>query len=81
MNPKEIEHFFQIGKIYEQINCIFDAKKYYEKAINLSTENNEINNSYGRILLKFSELEKGLKYIGKSTGFVRFTEKDIKIIS
>ena len=57
-----------------------DAKKYFEKSLNLNKNNKKTYEDYGNILLKLNKHYKALDYIRKGTGFIRFTQKDFKII-
>ena len=61
-------------------NDTHEAKKYYEKALNLNSSIKEVCDGYGRLLLNLNQHSKGLAYIKRGSGFIRFSEKDFKII-
>jgi len=62
------------------LSRLFESKKYFEKVINLYPNNPEVAQGYGKLLLKLNQHNEGLKYIKKGTKFIRFTEKNYKII-
>ena len=57
-----------------------EAKKYFEKSLNLDPNQEKTCEDYGDILLKLNQHSKALIYIRKGTGFIRFTQRDFKII-
>ena len=59
---------------------IHEAKKYYEKALNLAPNKKAIFYRYGTLLLELNQHIKALEYIRKAAGVIRFTQKDFKII-
>ena len=63
-----------------ELNRIKEAKKNFEKSLSLDPNKKETNEGYGNIILKFNHHDKALGYIRKGTGFIRFTQKDFKII-
>ena len=69
-----------LGKILGENNNIHEAKKHYEKALNLNPNSKEACDGYGRLLLKLNQHNKALAYIRKGSGCIRFTEKNFKII-
>ena len=80
IKPNHIDAHCGIGKCLEKLNHIYEAKKYYEKTLNLDSNHRKTCESYGIILLKLNQHSKALTYIGKGSGFIRFTEKNLKII-
>ena len=69
-----------MGKILGELNYLNQAKKYYEKALNLNPNINETLDEYGKILLKLNKHAEGLNFIRKGTGFIRFEEKNFSLI-
>jgi len=57
-----------------------EAKKYFEKSLNLDPNREKTYQHYGELLLKLNQHSKALEYLRKGTGFIRFTQKDFKII-
>ena len=66
--------------ILSELNYISKAKKYYEKALDLDPNRKETCDAYGDILLRFNQHSKALAYIRKGAGFIRFRQKDFKVI-
>ena len=66
--------------ILGELNRINEAKKNFEKSLNLDPDKKETHEGYGNILLKLNHHSKALEYIREGTGFVRFTQKDFEII-
>ena len=64
----------------EELQHIYEAKKYYELALNLETKKKKACFGYGRILLELNQHNKALAYIEKGAGIIKFTQKDFKII-
>ena len=48
--------------------------------ITINPNNQEMNHGYGVLLLKLNQHVKGLGYIRKGTGFIRFSSESYKII-
>tara|TARA_Y100001958_G_C21019344_1_gene396462 strand:- start:152 stop:373 length:222 start_codon:yes stop_codon:yes gene_type:complete len=70
-----------IAECYEKIKSFEDAKKYYNKVIEIEPNNKIALKGLSRIFLKFGYHKQGLEYLQKSSGLLRFTEKDFKIIT
>ena len=69
-----------LANISSQNGDLLKAKKLFEKAIILNPDNQEISHGYGILLLKLNQHDKGLDYIRKGTGFIRFSSESYKII-
>ena len=69
-----------LANIFFQSGNLLESKKLFEKALILSPNNQEINHGYGVLLLKLNSHAKGLDYIKKGTGFIRFSSESYKII-
>ena len=69
-----------LGKILGELNHVNEAKKYFEKSLNLDQNRERTCEDYGDLLLKLNQHIKALAYLRKGTGFIRFTQKDFKII-
>ena len=59
---------------------LLEEKKLFEKALTINPNNQEMNHGYGVLLLKLNQHVKGLDYIRKGTGFIRFSSESYKII-
>ena len=69
-----------LANISSQNGDLLKAKKLFEKAMILNPGNQEISHGYGILLLKLNQHAKGLDYIRKGTGFIRFSSESYKII-
>ena len=69
-----------LANISSQNGHLLKAKKLFEKALILNPNNQEISHGYGVLLLKLNQHTKGLDYIRKGTGFIRFSSESYKII-
>ena len=69
-----------LANISSQNGNLLEAKIFFEKALILDSDNQEINHGYGVLLLKVNQHAKGLDHIRKGTGFVRFSSESYKII-
>ena len=67
------------NKSLEEYN-VNEAKKYFEKSLNLDPNREKTCEDYGDLLLKLNQHKKALEYFKKGTGFIQFTQKDFKII-
>ena len=63
-------------EIYTGPRCIFCN---WAKEL-LDPNKKETYDSYGNILLKLNLHDEALDYIRKGTGFIRFTQKNFKVI-
>ena len=80
MQPTYVTGYYNLAIILGELNHISEAKKYFEKGLNLDPNNKKICNGYGKILLKLNQHIKGLEYIRKGSGLIRFTNTNFKII-
>ncbi len=80
IEPKYIEPILGIGKIYEEKQNFLEAKKYYEKALALDNNHKLANQLYGKLLMKLNDIGKAQYFNYKSSGVIRFNEKQIEII-
>ena len=55
-------------------------KKNFEISLKLDPNKSKTCEIYGNILLKINQHSKALAYIRKGVGFIRFTQKDFKVI-
>ena len=81
LKPKNLGTLNHIAECYERIKSFEDAKKYYNKVIEIEPNNKIALKGLSRIFLKFGYHKQGLEYLQKSSGLLRFTEKDFKIIT
>ena len=69
-----------LANISSKNGNLLEAKKLFEKALTINPNNQEMNHGYGVLLLKLNQHIKGLGYIRKGTGFIRFSSESYKII-
>ena len=81
LKPKNLGTLNHIAECYERIKSFEDAKKYYNKVIEIEPNNKIALKGLSRIFLKFGYHKQGLEYLQKSSGLLRFTEKEFKIIT
>ena len=80
INPNSPSAYNNLGMILVQLNQVNKAKKYFEKSLKLDPSRKKTCEGYGNLLLKLNQHKQALLYIRKGTGFIRFTQKDFKII-
>ena len=78
--PDYVDAYINLGMSLEELQHIYEAKKYYELALNLDPNKKKACFGYGRILLELNQHNKALAYIEKGAGIIKFTQKDFKII-
>ena len=81
LKPKNLGTINHIAECYERIKSFDDAKKYYNKAIEIDQNNKIALKGLSRILIKFGFHKQGLDYFQKSAGLIRFSKEGCKIIS
>ena len=69
-----------LANISSKNGNLLEAKNFFEKTLILNPNNPEVAHGYGVLLLKLNQHSKGLNYIRKGTGFIRFTPESYKII-
>ena len=80
INPNYVNAHYNLGNILQESGELQKAKSCYEKLLNLDPTNKKGCSNYGNLLLKITQHNKGLAYIRKGDGVIRFTQKDVKII-
>ena len=80
INPNYADAHNNLGNILQELKELQKAKSCYEKLLNLDPTYKKGYSSYGYLLLKISQHNKGLTYIRKGDGVIRFTQKDVKIV-
>lgn len=78
--PKNLNTLTELGRNYELSRKYNDAKKYYENVLYLDPKNKKVNGLFGRMLINSGYHKLGLHYLKKSTGIVRFNEKNFEIL-
>ena len=73
------QHIIILEQFWE-LNHVNEAKKCFEKSLNLDLNNKRACEGYGDILFKLNQHSKAIAYIRKGTGLIQFTEKAVKII-
>jgi tetratricopeptide (TPR) repeat protein len=81
LKPKNLGTINHIAECYERIKSFDDAKKYYNKVIEIDPNNKIALKGLSRILIKFGFHKQGLDYFQKSAGLIRFSKENFKIIS
>ncbi len=77
---QNVDSMSEVANIYLNENNLDDAKKYLNMALEKNPEHKKSNFSLGNLYLKLNEHKKGLKYIKKATGFIRFKDTGFEII-
>ena len=54
INPNLVQGYINLAKTLDQLDNIYEAKKYYEKALDLNTNSKEVYYKYSNILLHFA---------------------------
>ena len=80
INPNYAQAHNNLGNILQESGELQKAKSCYEKLLNLDPTYKKGYSGYGNLLLKITQYNKGLAYIRKGDGVIRFTQKDVKII-
>ena len=80
IQPNHVDAHNNLGIILLELDRVNEAKKYFEKSLNLDQNRERTCEDYGDLLLKLNQHIKALAYLRKGTGFIRFTQKDFKII-
>ena len=70
----------KLGLILCELGRVDEAKKCFEKSLNLDPNNKKTIEDYGNLLLKMNQHNKAIAYLRKGTGLIEFTQKDFKII-
>ena len=79
--PKNLGTMNHIAECYERLKSFDDAKKYYNKVIEIEPNNKIALKGMARILIKFGFHKQGLDYFQKAAGLIRFSKEGFKIIS
>ena len=80
INPNYVDAHNNLGIIFQALREFHKARNCYEKLLNLDPSYKKGYSGYGNLLLKISQHNKGLAYIKKGDGVIRFSQKDVKII-
>ena len=80
MKPNYSNVYYNYGNILQELKEMQKAKTCYEKLLNLEPNYKKGYSGYGNLLLKLSQHHKGLSYIKKGDGVIRFTQNSVKII-
>lgn len=79
INPSFIDGYINIAQIYEREKKIFDSNKYYQKAFSIKKDHPALNRAYARFLINIGELKKGLSFMYKNFGYIRFGKLNVEI--
>ena len=80
IDPNYGHVYYNLGNILQELSELQKAKSCYEKLLNLDPTYKKGYSGYGKLLLKITQYNKGLAYIRKGDGVIRFTQKSVKII-
>ena len=80
IDNNNIEPLSELGRIFENENNFEQAKTYFEQALKIDIDHRKTNLRIGNMYLKMNQHKKGLKFIQKSAGLIRFSEKGFEII-
>ena len=80
INPNYAGAYFNLANILQESRELQKAKSCYEKLLNLDPTYKKGYSGYGNLLLKITQHSKGLAYIRKGDGVIRFTQKDVQIV-
>ena len=81
LNPKSTGTLNHLAACYEKNKSFDNAKKFFNKTLEIDNNNKIALKGMARILLKFGYHKQGLEYVQKSSGLLRLTEKEFKIIT
>ena len=81
IDPDYINENLGLAKNFEQQKNFDKAKFFFEKTIKLNKDFKLANQMYGKFLIRMGEINKGQYYNYKYSGVIRFSQKEIKIIS
>lgn len=75
-----IDSMSELGRIYSDEKNFEEAKKYFDKVFEIDKDHKKTNLRLGNMYMKMEEHKKGLKYIQRATGLIRFSEDGFEII-
>ncbi len=81
LKPNNLGTMNHIAECYERSKSFEEAKKYYNKVIEIESTNKIALKGMSRILIKFGFHKQSLDYFQKSAGLIRFSKEGFKIIS
>jgi tetratricopeptide (TPR) repeat protein len=81
LKPNSLGSLTQLAEVYEKIKSFDKAKQYYEASLEIDAKNLKANQGMARICIKFGYHKQGLQYLQKSTGLIRFNDKNFEIIT
>ena len=79
INPSFIDGYINIAQICEKEKKIFDADNYFQKAFSIKKDHPTLNRAYAKFLFNIGELKKGLSYMYKNFGYIRFGKSNVEI--
>ena len=80
LKPNYIKAYNNLGLVFKALGENQKAISCYEKLLNFDPTYKIAYSNYGNVLLKVFQYNKGLAYIRKGDGVIRFTQKDFQII-
>jgi tetratricopeptide (TPR) repeat protein len=81
LKPNSLGSLTQLAEVYEKTKSYDKAKQYYETSLGIDNKNLKANKGMARICIKFGYHKQGLQYLQKSTGLIRFNDKNFEIIT
>ena len=70
-----------LAEVYEKVKSFDKSKQYYEAILKIESRNLKANQGLARIYIKFGYHKQGLQFLQKSTGLIRFKDKNFEIIT
>ena len=80
INSKNLGTLNHLAECYEKNKSFENAKKYYFQVLEIEKNNILANKGLSRIFIKFGYHKQGLEFLQKSSGLLRFNEKNYEII-
>jgi tetratricopeptide (TPR) repeat protein len=80
INPNYADAYCNFGVTFMLLGKLEKAKECFEKALGKDKTNKKYLSAYGKLLLKMNDHPKGIKFLQKSDGVIKFSQSDFKII-
>tara|TARA_Y100000389_G_C17176286_1_gene371685 strand:- start:59 stop:604 length:546 start_codon:yes stop_codon:yes gene_type:complete len=80
LDRDNLEGLCGLAQIFEEEGNFYMAEDYFKKVLEIDSNHHIANHSYGKLLLKLNQHIKGLKFIEKVSGIIRFNKDTLKIL-
>ena len=81
LKPRNLVSLTHLAEVYEKVKSFDKSKQYYEAILKIESRNLKANQGLARIYIKFGYHKQGLQFLQKSTGLIRFKDKNFEIIT